>query len=664
MKIKFNLPVSRHNSHLNFDFNSTFDFGDIQSSLSKFVLPRSKFSVSLSQLTRTAPLSVPTFGRMAVHNVFTYVPMSLIYPAFDSFLSQTKISGSKQTYLPSSFPIVTNQSLVCQVLFGSAKFVSFVKSGTPENPTYTRTNDVYLSDVMGVHKFGFGSSSYPPGYTFNDVQQLNWDYIIPCAYNGVNYLTFFKLTDIGRKKYSICRSLGYSLDYCDTEPVSALPLLAYAKACFDIFFPQRQTNWHVTDLYRMILDFYNGDFNTVAINSHYYNYFGYSASYNSPVLYSKFLFTIYSYSQAPVSRNLANVATAQPILPGSTIPVVPTQVITGSDGSAFTPTSPDPSTPIPSIKSGQFDKLTADNLLFLNRLWSFVQRSSVVGQNVKNWFKVHFGVQPTEDMFNSCYVLRDVVNLINVNTVVSTADTEAQGGEQLGSLAGQAYSASSDKVSFEVPNFGYILCLTYVVPVTRISSGTQPELYNCSFYDLPFPDFDGLGYETLNAYSFQEHSCYHFLNDKPVGFGYVPRLSSYKYLNNVRSGGFALPTLKDNYISYCLDSVLTNRIPGDQITSIFNKSSIANASSLAFYFPYTQYADVTGSVLNFSDWRDFNSIFYNTGDVDNVINEVYSPNNFMIQSCFSINLSSYLKPLSDSYEISDLYKNVTSVEKV
>ena len=92
MKVKFNLPISRHNSKLNYDFNSTFCFGAIQSSLCKFVVPKANFNINVSQLVRTSPLVVPTFGRMAVHNIFAYVPMSMVFPAFDAFLSQTDYS--------------------------------------------------------------------------------------------------------------------------------------------------------------------------------------------------------------------------------------------------------------------------------------------------------------------------------------------------------------------------------------------------------------------------------------------------------------------------------------------------------------------------------------------------------------------------------------------
>ena len=116
MKVKFNLPTKRYNSKFSNDFNSTFDFGYIQSSLTKFVVPKSKFSINVSQLVRTAPLVVPTFGRMAVHNLFTYVPMSLIFPAFDAFISQTSVNGALKTYKPNSVPSITNNMLVCMLL--------------------------------------------------------------------------------------------------------------------------------------------------------------------------------------------------------------------------------------------------------------------------------------------------------------------------------------------------------------------------------------------------------------------------------------------------------------------------------------------------------------------------------------------------------------------
>lgn len=86
-----------------------------------------------------------------------------------------------------------------------------------------------------------------------------------------------------------------------------------------------------------------------------------------------------------------------------------------------------------------FSQVDVASLSLADRLWHFVSRSSVVGQSVKDWFKVHFGTSPSEDMFETSVCFAQKPNLISINSVVSTADTVKTGGSQLGDLAGQGF---------------------------------------------------------------------------------------------------------------------------------------------------------------------------------------------------------------------------------
>lgn len=663
MKVKFNLPISRHNSKLNFDFNTTFDFGSIQSSFCKFTLPSAKYSINLNQLVRTAPLAVPTFGRMAVHNVFAYVPMSLIYPAFDAFLSQTIINGTEDVYTPNSLPVISNRQLVCMLL--SNKKLSRCHSlKTDANRQLTVIDGHRYFNDGHLRKVDLDALSVLP--TGTDPFSLVWDYKICDIDGNTNVLSLYKLTNLGRQFYSLFRSLGYSMDYADTSFVSVLPILAYCKAVFDLLYPHRDTPWHALDIYSLINEFYNGSFATKEVNGHNYDLFVDLSSLDPTTsAYYAFLTAIEPFLIAPVGSDITQVATASPILQTSKAPNLPGYIYSYGEGNG---TSSDinadnliPAVEVPNAAA------SADSLRLVDKLWSFVQRSSVVGQDVLDWFKVHFGSKPSEDMFCQSFLIKDVVNLLNVNTVVSSADTSAQNGEVLGGLAGQSYSADSAKVSFQAPNFGFLLCLSYVVPVCRPANGTQPYLYNVGYYDMPFPDFDGLGYETLNSLSFQGYSDATGPKGQNTGFGFVPRLSSFKIYNNVTSGGFSLPSLRDNYLPYCLDNYVqifnyNGHFDKDMLKSGIVYEKPVTSETLHWYYPYP---DVTykGTTLPRNVWRIFDNIFYNNSDYSDVWQLAWSPNNFMCQSSFEVIISSYLKPISDSFEIDDLFKNVTSVHK-
>lgn len=670
MKVKFNLPMSRHNSKLNYDFNSTFDFGYIQPSFCKFAVPNSKWSINASQLVRCSPLVVPSFGRMAFHNLFCYVPMSLMYPAFDSFLSQTNVKGTHNTYIPSSLPSTTNNLLVSALLSSPDFSTCYAFIPVDDDATHKKAMRGYMSRYivtsLGNFQVSITHDEAKYSLSYNDCLSRSWDFttFVDSPYGKLFH--FYKLTQFGRSIFNVLRGLGYSLDIADDSPVSALPIIAFAKASFDLLFPHRDLNWHNTEMYNLVNEFYNGDFYTYHFNNHDYDIFGINDGEEIyAAVVQRLIHAFSDFLLAPVSRNLSNIATATPILPQSVSPSFP-QTSYNFDGTDHTSGGVNTAAAVPQARS-----LKADSLALANKLWSFVTRSSAVGQDVKDWFKVHFGISPSEDMFSESILIRDVVNLINVNTVVSSADTKsADSGEVLGGLAGQAYSAESTTIKYDVRNFGYLLCLSYVVPVCRPSSGSQPELYNTSYFDMPFPDFDGLGYESLNALSFQSFEGLVVKSkSKNQGFGFVPRLTSYKTINNVRSGGFALNSLKDSYLPYCLDNVVDIKpfnLPKDgDAAATFSPSNVSliNSQSLAWYFPYTQFKDRQSGSYVVSPWRVFDNIFYNVADVDEKLGLHFSPNNFLCQSSFNISVSSYLKPLSDSYEIEEIMKNITSVEK-
>ena len=162
---------------------------------------------------------------------------------------------------------------------------------------------------------------------------------------------------------------------------------------------------------------------------------------------------------------------------------------------------------IPSVDirgSGNFG-IPADQIEIANKLWSFVSKSSVVGQSVKDWLRVHFGVKPNDDMFDTTHLIDSVVNDVSVNTVVSTAQTsDGPKGDNLGALAGQGFASKHGRVFYESKTFGFCMCLTSLVPISGVSTGTQPELYMNTYYEQPFTEFDGLGYEIVNKSSFLE----------------------------------------------------------------------------------------------------------------------------------------------------------------
>lgn len=621
MKVKFNLPISRYRNKISFDNNTSFGCGNLQPLFSKFVVPKSKIKIDFGQLTRLAPLVVPSFARLKQLNDFIFVPIAQVMPSFDAFLSQSAIIGTKNRYVPDSVPCTSNQALFHDLVGHFA--VVYLK---PSEGSVNRPPKFSLSDYRG------SAVTYDNIATSNisDITKVSWDFVFPNSNGGTFYA---KLNQDGRYWFSVLLGLGYSLDPNDDKPVSILPLWAFVKAYYDVYYNKRYNPWHSSYIYDQINSFYNGNFVKKAFGSKFYDLV------SGDVLPRLFDTAYNFYCFAPLDNSPLNVATSTPfnVSLNNTAPEVPSGDISSSlnDG--------------PNYEGPGDSVVTAVGIGVLQKFWDFVSRSSVVGQNVKDWFRVHFGVNPTEDMFEHAVLFAQKPNMVNVNVVVASADgTSGDSHSRLGDLAGSAFASDQGSVSFEVPTFGFIFCFSGLIPLSRVSGGTQPELYNTTLFDMPFPDFDGLGYETINNSSLSvSGDGQNFTGiGKQIptgGFGFLPRLSSYKFCNNFRSGGFAIPSIRDSYLSYCEDTIIDNR---------FNDlSPAATPSNLKLNYPWR---------YDLSNFLSYNRIFYNQAVTDNNTKLVFVDDNFMSQSTFDITVSSYLKPLSDSYSIEELGKQLIS----
>lgn len=633
MKVKFNLPHKSYNSKLSFDSNTTFGFGNVQPLFSKFVVPHSRITINFGQLTRLAPLVVPSFARLKQLNDFVYVPMNKVFPAFDAFLSRNIVSGIVRNYIPDSVPSITNHRLFNLLV---AKFSYSIYKENDQTWKKALPSVFLLDPFFDKVYFVELPFSVP-----EDPSKVTWDFKF--ADRGITF--YSRLTQDGRYWYSILKGLGYSLDPFDDKPVSVLPLLAFIKAYYDCYYVKRYNSWHSSAIYNQINKFYNGNFLVKTISGHIYNLYPFDPLVS---LFNLNAHDFYLYASVddsplqvaldnPINTNYHSMSTGGSTLAFKT--TADTAVLASHDGDDT-----------PSVRSGA--TLSAESLSLVDRLWHFMSRSSVVGQSVKDWFKVHFGVTPSEDMFDTCTLFASKPNIININSVIATADgNNGTTSSRLGDLAGQAFASKSDKVSFTCPNFGFVFCLSSIIPLSRVSGGTQPELYNTSYFDFAFPDFDGLGYEVVNQSSLGESGYKgNFItpyNESKLinGFGWLPRLSSYKFLNNFRSGGFALPSVMDSYLSYCEDMVLNNSKNNENVTP--------SPVNLKLNFPW-RYSN--------SNFVSFDRIFYNQFTPDENFDGGFIDDNFMCQTAFEVYVTSYLKPLSDSYSIESLGKQVLSVK--
>lgn len=655
MKVKFNKTNRRFTNKFSFDNNTTFGIGNVQPLFCKQLCAGSKLSLTFNQLTRLSPLVVPTFARLKQRNDFVFVPMSMVMPGFDAFLSRSLINGTEGSYIPRSVPCTTNVDLFLSLIshFASCTLLA--------NGVYDRNYIDPVSsygDKLDIPNFLKASSELP---TLDSLPLSYFDFVVPPGSFIISSWTvsnlLVKLNASGRFWLSVLRGLGYTLDFNDTKPVSILPLWAFAKAYYDVYYPKRYNPWHASNYYGAINRHYNGDNVLRTVGG-----LDYDMVKGWDQLDSLFGSSAHFDFFATIDDSLVTAASDQPINMNSSAGV-DTKLFDNanfSDAGAFNkanvfetpggqPRNEEKTSYVPSVnfdlQSTGNTSITADQLRLVDKLWSFVQKSSVVGQSVKDWFAVHLGVKPNEDMFDTTILVDTIVNDVSINTVISTAQTtDGAKGDNLGALAGQGYAAKNGGVKFDANTFGFFLCLTSLVPISGVSCGTQPELYLNTLYEQQLPDFDGLGYEILNKTSFEESIVRGNApsSSTPVmgGFGYVPRLSSWKCLHNIRSGNFAVNSVKDSLLPYNVDVLPIRKVSAGSI----------------WRFPWAFH----------EDFVSFNRMFYNVEPPTRSFGSLPPApldDNFMCQTSFDVSYTSYLKPLSDSYSIESLGKDLVSVKE-
>ena len=104
MKINIGKSNKRYSRDMSYDVNTTFGFGEVQPIMSQFMLPDSDINVDINQLVRLTPLIVPSFARVNLHTVSRFVPITEVFPAFESFLSNMPFVNNDVNYVPNSLP--------------------------------------------------------------------------------------------------------------------------------------------------------------------------------------------------------------------------------------------------------------------------------------------------------------------------------------------------------------------------------------------------------------------------------------------------------------------------------------------------------------------------------------------------------------------------------
>ena len=151
-KIAVSVPLSKKSKfNLSHDVNTTYDWGSVQPLFSRLMLPDSTMNVNLEQLTRLAPMVVPTFGRVKMKNYAHFIKFSDLWPNWDAMISQTKVTrtsfqagvgATTNTYVPKNVPNIPTCFLTAFCLAGARVnlYFSGAVGSVNENTWYCARN--------------------------------------------------------------------------------------------------------------------------------------------------------------------------------------------------------------------------------------------------------------------------------------------------------------------------------------------------------------------------------------------------------------------------------------------------------------------------------------------------------------------------------------------
>ena len=558
----FNMSaVKNHPRRSGFDLSNRVCFtskaGELLPVFWDIVYPGDSFKIKTQLFTRTQPLNTAAYTRIREYLDFYFVPLRLINKNLPTALMQMQNNPVQATGLSSNKVVTTDIPWV------------------PTNLSGTFGSLTALTDV----KNSFTSSSTG----IEDL--LGFDAITQSA-KLLMYLRYgnFLTSGVSDKHKSL--GLSNSLDLRNSETTSTgytsmhiLPLAAYQKVYADFF---RFTQWEKNQPYTYNFDWYSGG-NVLASLTNLDLAKKYYSDDN--------LFTL-RYANWPKDMFMG-------VMPDSQLGEVSIVDASGSEGIfpvgltdlrdgslragllACSGSSPSAHSVLEMQTSGALSASTtygvyaqraaglssSFNILQL-RMAEAVQKyrevSQFADQDARGQIMAHFGVSLSPVLSDKCVYLGGSSSNIDLSEVVNTNIT----GDNIAEIAGKGVGTGQGSFSGNFDEYGIIIGIYHSVPLLDYVVTGQPQnLLYTNTADLPFPEFDSIGMQTIQFGR--------FVNSKSVSWtsgvdyrvqtmGYLPRFFDVKTRYDEVLGAFR-STLKNwvapldpSYVSKWLQSSVTS----------------------------------------------------------------------------------------------------------
>ena len=527
------------------------------------------------QKTQVSPLAVNSFGSFDVRTLSFFVPMKSIWHYYEDYRRETNDSSFVNSKQPR---LVTFDSLF-QQLSVSASYDSTTSSVVYSNPngiSYDKSHSVVLKDsnsspVVSYTENQFNDFFNETGYTFSDGLNSNsadfvfWDITFPSGSSVPSRVVvhFIWLSSKGREVVSIIEGCGYSLprsigpitwfgksgykndvqeffEYYNT-PRDASSLLAFFRCLYDYILPDRE-------LYNFgVGAYFQQDSPTYSFQD-WKDFFDLvHLPYDSDFWTS--LFVSPNGANADYSTNPVGAVANHPVYSPSDI-----------DKNTLELSNDYYENVLHQSVASKTQVLTSYALRWLQASSDYVLRNSVFGNRIRSFLKAH-GLYNGRDVENDrSQLIRVFSDTVDINPVVSMADTSLA---SLGDQGGQMKCAGTGSFRFDVPSDGYVISISCLIPNIGYCDGTAPwTMQITSPKDLYLPEFDSIGYEAIPKENLYARYGLRLFDGTPFGggkhnvdfstpFGFAPTYTNrYRRTKDFLTGDFAFNSRNAGYGSF------------------------------------------------------------------------------------------------------------------
>lgn len=561
----------------------TAKVGELLPVWTDFAIPNSTYRFNLEYFTRTRPVQTSAYTRIREYFDFFAVPCNLIWKSFDSAVIQM---GEKA-------PIQSKDLLTNLTVKGDLPYCTLSDLSAS---LFFAGGNTALGKGVNVVK-GFGNIF---GYNRGDV---NHKLLSMLDYGNIVTKTSVDIGTTSNRWWNSSSAPSaeslkvYSQKYNVNLAVNLFPLATYQKIYQDFF---RWSQWENADPTSYNFDWYSGSGNI----------FG-ASGLSSVIPYSNDYWkrdNLFSLRYANWNKDkfmgilpnsqfgdLAVVDLGSISASGSKIPVgaydghndsgsfhqMQTRsesANTGSSTSMSTPIYPRNADSI-SVRAGsnlwavlgespdlnlKFSVLALRQAEALQK-WKEITQS--VDANYRDQIKAHFGVNVPQSESHMAKYIGGVARNLDISEVVNQflPSEDFSGTPTQAYIYGKGVGSGQGSMTFSTGSGYYmIMCIYHAVPLLDYAlSGPDGQHLATSVEDLPIPEFDNIGMESVPAVELMNSSLYSNVNSADKILGYNPRYYNWKTKIDRIHGAFTT-TLKD-WVAPIDDSYLYSLF-GDNLT--------------------------------------------------------------------------------------------------